>query len=228
MTAPLLSPPAPPAGTDRTIARAGAAVGVAAVVLVVAGFALAAATEATLTSSPSEVAAFYRDAPFLRTVVGGLLETTGLVLLLAFGASLTARLAAVGWAAAAARSALTAYVAICLAPGMSGGAAALWLAHTGTTDPAVLTALNTLRSLSYFLALVPFALFLACAAVAGLRTAALPRWACWAALVLAVPMVPSVAVAALGLADVLGLLGLAWVLTVAVVLLRSPDPAVRH
>jgi hypothetical protein len=227
MTAPPLSPPATATGTDRASARAGAAVGVAAVVLVVAGFALAAATEATLTSPPSEVAAFYRDAPLLRTVVGGLLETTGLVLLLAFGASLTARLAAAGWPAAAARSALTAYVAICLAPGMSGGAAALWLAHTGTTDPAVLTALNTLRSLSYFLALVPFALFLACTAVAGLRTAALPRWACWAALVLAVPMVPSVAIAALGLADVLGLLGLAWVLTVAVVLLRSPDPAAR-
>jgi hypothetical protein len=226
MNASLLTTPEP--ATDRAMARAGAAVGVAAVVAIVAGFALAAATEATLTSPEAEVAAFYRDAPLVRTVVGGLLETSGLVLLLAFGAALAARLRPAGWTAAAARSALTAYVAICLAPGMSAGAAALWLAHTGTTDPAVLTALNTLRSLSYFLALVPFALFLACTAVAGLRTGALPRWVCWTALVLAVPMVPSVAVAALGFADVLGLLGLAWVLTVAVVLLRSPDPAVRR
>jgi hypothetical protein len=207
----------------RTAPRAGAALGVVAVVLVVAGFALAAATEATLSSAEEEVAAFYRDAPFVRTVLGGLVETTGLVLLLAFGAALADRLRPAGWPAPAARSALTAYVAICLAPGMSAGAAALWLAHTGTTDPALLTALNSLRALSYFLSLVPFALFLACAAVAGLRTAALPRWLCWAALGLAVPMVPSVALAAAGPADVFGLLGLGWVLVTGVVLLRSPD-----
>lgn len=228
MTAPPVTPPAQVAVPERLPDRVGAAVGIAAVVLVVAGFALAAATEATITSSEAEVVAFYREAPLLRTVVGGLIETTGLVLLLAFGAALAERLRAAGWPAAAARSALTAYVAICLAPGMSAGAAALWLAHTGTADPAVLTALNTLRSLSYFLALVPFALFLAGTALAGLRTAALPRWACWSALVLAALMVPSVAVAAHGPADVLGLLGLAWLLTVGVALLRSPDPAARH
>ena len=228
MTAPSSTTALDPAPAAPTSARAGAALGVAAVVLIVAGFALAAATEATLTSPPEDVAAFYREAPFLRTVVGGLVETTGLVLLLAFAAALAERLRAAGWAATAARRALTANVAICLAPGMSAGATALWLAHTGTTDPAVLTALNSLRSLSYFLSLVPFALFLAAVAVAGLRTAALPRWACWTAVALAAPMVPSVAVAALGFADVLGLLGLAWVLVVSVVLLRSPDAGARR
>jgi hypothetical protein len=182
VTAPPLSTPSPAPVLDRISPRAGAAVGIAAVVLVVAGFALAAATEATMTSPEADVVAFYREAPFVRTVVGGLLETTGLVLLLAFGAALADRLRPAGWPAATARSALTAYVAICVAPGMSAGAAALWLAHSGTTDPAVLTALNTLRSLSYFLSLVPMALFLACTGVAALRTATLPRWLCWAAL----------------------------------------------
>jgi hypothetical protein len=228
MTAPssTAAPAAAPAAP--TSARVGAALGVTAVVLVVAGFALAAATEATLTSPPEDVAAFYHEAPFLRTVIGGLVETTGLVLLLTFAASLTDRMRAAGWAATAARSALTAYVAVCLAPGMSAGATALWLAHTGTPDPALLTALNSLRSLSYFISLVPFALFLAGVAVAGLRTGVLPRWACWAAFALAAPMVPSVAAAALGFADVLGLLGLAWVLVVSVFLLRSPDSGARR
>jgi hypothetical protein len=228
VTAPPLSTPSPAPVLDRISPRAGAAVGIAAVVLVVAGFALAAATEATMTSPEADVVAFYREAPFVRTVVGGLLETTGLVLLLAFGAALADRLRPAGWPASAARSALAAYVAICVAPGMSAGGAALWLAHSGTLDPAVLTALNTLRSLSYFLALVPMALFLVCAGVAALRTAVLPRWLCWSALALAVPMVPSIGLAALGAADVLGLLSLAWLLVAAVVLLRSPDPAARR
>ena len=60
---------------------------------------------------------------------------------------------------------------------MSAGAAALWLAHHGTTDAAVLTALNDLRSLSYFIALVPFAVFLVAVGTAARTTRGLPGWA---------------------------------------------------
>ena len=89
------------------------------------------------------------------------------MLFLPFAAMLADRVAGIGRRevlAPTARMAATVYVAVCLAPGMSAGAAALWLAHHGTADPALLTALNDLRALSYFIALVPFAVFLVCSA----------------------------------------------------------------
>jgi hypothetical protein len=204
--------------------RLGAALGIASIVLIATGFAVAASTEATLTSSEGEVVAFYADAGLAKTLAGGLIETLGLVLFLAFAAMITGRVARPGSReilAPTARMAATAYVAICLAPGMSAGAAALWLAHHGTADPTVLTALTDLRSLSYFVALLPFAVFLVCV---GLSAAGrLPRWAGPSALVIGGALAASLPFAAYDVTDLLGLIGLLWVLVLAVALLRNPS-----
>ncbi len=216
---------APPLRTETTDGtRLGAALGVASIVLIATGFAIAAPTEATLTSPESEVVAFYTGAALATTLTGGLIETLGLVLFLPFAAMLTGRVAGTGTRevlATTARMAATVYVALCLAPGMSAGAAALWLAHHGTADAAVLTALNDLRSLSYFIALLPFAVFLVCVGLSAARR--LPWWAGPSALVIGAALAASLPLAAYGITDLVGLIGLLWVLVVAVALLRSPS-----
>lgn len=206
--------------------RLGAGLGIAAIVLIASGFAVAAPTEATITSPESDVVAFYAGAGLARTLAGGLVESLGLLLLLPFAAMLTARLRAPGTVAEllapTARMAATVYVAICLAPGMSAGATALWLAQHGSADPTLLTALNDLRALSYFVALLAYAVFLVAAGTAGLSSGRLPRWASWAAVALGCALAAGVPIAADGFADVFGLLGLLWVVVVSVALLRRP------
>ncbi|GAA3160267.1 hypothetical protein GCM10010531_09690 [Blastococcus jejuensis] len=206
--------------------RLGAALGIAGIVLIATGFAIAAPTEATITSPESEVVAFYTGAGLATTLTGGLVESLGLLLFLPFAAMLTARLRVPGTTAdllaPTARMAATVYVAICLAPGMSAGATALWLAQHGSADPTVLTALNDLRALSYFVALLAYAVFLLAAGAAGLTSGRLPRWASWAAVALGGALAAGVPFAADGFADVFGLLGLVWVVVVSVALLRRP------
>jgi hypothetical protein len=211
---------------DTRTTRIGAGIGVASIVLIATGFAIAAPTEATIASAEDAVVAFYTDAGLARTLTGGLIEVLGLVLFLGFAAMLTARVrgteVADGLLAPTARMAATTYTAMCLAPGMSAGAAALWLAHHGTTDGALLTALNDLRSLSYFLALVPFALFLVTVGAAARSTRSLPAWASISGVVVGTALAASLPFAAHGPTDAMGLLGLLWVLAVSVSLLRRP------
>lgn len=215
-----------PGAEHRRTTRVGAGLGILSIVLVASGFSVAAATETTIASRPSEVAAFYAEAGLARTLAGGIIEILGLLLFLPFVAVLTGRVRGGGLSrgllAPTARMAATVYVTICLAPGMSAGAAALWLAHHGTPDPLVLTALTDLRALSYFIALVAYALFLVTVGLAGLGEGGLPRWAGGSALVIGVAIVASLPWAAANLIDVFGLLGLLWVVAVAVDLLRHP------
>ncbi len=196
----------------------------AGIVLIAAGFAIAAPTEATITSPEADVVAFYTEAGLAKTLAGGLIETLGLLLFLPFAAMITTRIDGDGireLLAPTARMAATVYVTVCLAPGMSAGATALWLAHHGTTDPAVLTALNDLRSLSYFTALLAFAVFLVSVGTAAGR--ALPRGAGPTAVVLGVALAASVPFAADHITDLVGFAGLLWVLVVSVALLRTPS-----
>ena len=228
----LPSPAAAIADPDRRSTRTGAALGIAAVALVVAGFALLAAAEATLRAPADVVARFYTDAPLVRMLAGGLLQCAGFVLLLPFAVALTQRLRGDGATGrllpATARSAATVYVTLCLAPGTAAGGAALWLAHHGPADPGVLQAVNLVRVFSYFVALLPLAAFLIAVGVSALGSGRLPRWAGWSAVSIGVPLAATVPVAASNLTNVLGLLGLLWIVPVAVHLLRSPDPAVRR
>lgn len=233
-THPLPTAPAPTARTadDPAPVRAGAAFGLVAIVLIATGFALIAGADATITSGADRIAAFYAGANLPRTVAGGVLECLGYVLLLPFAAALAARLQGPGVGGtllpSTARSALTVYVAISLAPGMAAGGAALWLAQRSTPAPQVLEALNALRGFSYFAALVPFAAFLVATGAAGLLTRRLPRWAGWSAVTIGVPLAATVPFATSQIPDVLGLLGLLWMVPVAVHLLRSAGTPIGH
>ena len=206
--------------------RAGAAAGVLAIALIVAGFALIAPAGATITSSAEEITAFYTGSDVTRVVAGGVLECLGFVLLLAFAAALTGLLRGPGVTGellpAAGRLAATAYVTICLAPGMAAGGAALWLAHSGAADPTVLLALNTLRGFSYFAGLLCFAAFLLCVGTSATVSGRLPRWAAWSAIGIGAALVGTVPVATSELPDMFALTGLAWVLAVGVHLVRRP------
>lgn len=226
--------PAPRADHDverqsTTGTRIGAGCGLAGIVLASAGFALVASADATFHSPDSAVLAYYTEAGLARTVSGGLIQALGVLLLLPFAAMLAARVRTPGPAGEVlgptARMAATVYVTISLAPGMSAGAAALWLAHAESPDPGIVLALNDLRSLSYFVALLAYGVFLVAAGAAGLVSGRLARWASWSAVVLGVALVASVPTATAGFADIVGLLGLVWVVVVSVALLRSPSVA---
>lgn len=228
--------PAPAARADHdvprptaTSTRIGAGLGLAGIVLASAGFALVASADATFHSPDGAVLAYYTEAGLGRTVAGGLIQALGLLLLLPFAAVLAARVRVPGPAGEVlgptARMAATVYVTISLAPGMSAGAAALWLAHSPLPDQGIVLALNDLRSLSYFVALLAYGVFLVAAGSAGLLSGRLPRWASWSAVVLGVALVASVPTATAGFADIVGLLGLVWVVVVSVALLRTPTVA---
>jgi hypothetical protein len=216
----------------RQSTRTGAALGVAGIALIVGGFALVAPAGATITSSAEEIADFYTGSSVPRVMAGGLLECLGFVFFLAFATMLTGRLRGPGATGELvpdlARLAATGYVVVCLAPGMSAGAAALWLAHRGSSDPQVLLALNHLRGFSYFVALLFLAVFLVCVGISAAASGRLPRWAAWSALVIGAGIAATVPVATSEVPDMLALLALAWVVVVGVALLRSPDPAARR
>jgi hypothetical protein len=211
---------------DASTTRLGAAAGLASIALVAAGVALIASAGATFHSPDSEVLRYYTETGLVRTVAGGLVQALGLLLLLPFAAMLAARLTVPGPAgdvlAPTVRMAATVYVTVCLAPGLSAGATALWLARSRTVDPGIVIALNDVRSLSYFLALLVFAGLLVAVGAAGLLSGRLPRWASWSAVGIGVALAASVPTATAGFADVAGLLGLVWVVAVSVSLLRSP------
>lgn len=220
-----------PAGRRRAT-RGGALSGIAAIALIVSGFALVAAQESTLRAPADMVAGFYAEASLVRMLAGGLLQSLGFVLLLPFAVALTERLGGSGGTGgllpATARSAATVYVTLCLAPGMSAGGAALWLAHAGPVDAGVLHGLNLLRVFSYFIALLPLAAFLVAVGISAIVSGRLPRWAGWSAVAIGIPLAATVPVAASDATNLLGLLGLLWIVPVAVHLLRSPDPAARR
>ena len=227
----LPSPVDATAPAERRATRTGAALGLAAVALILAGFALIAAPESTLRAPADVVARFYAEAPLVRMLAGGLLQSVGFVLLLPFAVALTDRLrgsgATGGLLPATARSAASVYVTLCLAPGLSAGGAALWLAHSGPVDPGLLYAVNLLRIFSYFVALLPFAAFLVAVGISAVASRRLPRWAGWSAVAIGAPLAATVPVAASNLTNLLGMLGLLWIVPVAVHLLRHPEPRGR-
>ena len=213
-------------GTAATSTRIGAGLGLASVVLLMAGFALVAPAGAVHTNPAEEIVGFYSGGDQTAAYAGGLIESVALLLFLPFVAMLAARLRGTGVAGdvlgPAARMAATGYVVLCLAPGQAAGAAALWLgAHGG--DASAIVALNALRAFSYYLALLALAGFLVAIGIGGGMTGRLARWASWSAVVLGVVLAIGVAVAQTGLADIASLLALAWIVAVSIGLLRRPE-----
>lgn len=221
--------PTPTTGTQAPTTastRIGAGLGLASVVLLLAGFALLAPAGAVHTNPPEEIVAFYSEGSQTAKYAGGLVESVGLLLFLPFAAMLAARLRGTGVAGdvlgPAARMAATGYVVLCLAPGMAAGAAGLWLgAHGG--DPGTIVALNALRAFSYFVALLALAGFLVAIGIGGATTGRLARWMSWSAVVIGAALAIGVAVAQTGLADIASMLALAWIVAVSIGLLRRPD-----
>lgn len=209
------------AGTTRT----GAALGLAGVLVLLAGFALVGPAGAVHTNPDVEIVGFYSDGPQTAKYAGGLVAALGLLLFLPFAAMVTARLRGPGVAgdvlAPAGQMAATAYVVLCLAPGQAAGAAALWLgAHGG--DPSAILALNTLRAFTYYLALLALAAFLVAVGIGGLATGRLSRGWSWSAVVIGGVLAVGVPLASTGLADVASLVALGWIVAVSIALLRRP------
>jgi hypothetical protein len=212
-------------GTGPRVTRVGAGLGLAGVVLVIAGFALVAPAGAVHTGAAADVVAFYTEGDPTVKYAGGLIESVGLLLLLPFAAMLAARLHGPDVAglllAPVARATLALYVAFSLAPGQAAGAAALWLGHSPDADPAVLLALNDLRVFSYYLALLCLASFLGTVGLAGVLSGRLPRWVAWSAVVIGSLQAAGVAAASTGAADAVSLLSLTWIVVTAVRLLTG-------
>lgn len=230
MTHILTSPPA--GATARTAAstvRGGAILGLASVVVTIAGLALVAPAAAVLTSPAEDVVAFYSEDSAGRIYAGGFLESVGLLLLLPFIAMVAGRLRGPGFAgdllAPTAIVTGSAYVLFSLAPGQAAGAAAVWLGHTGEAEPSILVALNGLRVFSYFFALLCLAAFLVCIGAGGTTTRRLPAWMAWSALAIGTALAAGVAVAHTGLHDAVSLLALGWIVAVSIGLLRRPGHA---
>lgn len=225
LTAPTTDGLTPPAA--RTT-RTGAALGLASVLVLLAGFALVAPAGAVHANPADEIVGFYSDGSQTAKYAGGLIGALGLLLFLPFVAMLVVRLRGPGVAgdvlAPAGQMAGTAYVVLCLAPGQAAGAAALWLgAHGG--DPSAIVALNTLRAFTYYLALFALAAFLVAVGTGGLMTGRLARWMSWSAVGIGAVLAVGVAVARTGLADIASLCALAWIIAVSVGLLRRPERA---
>ena len=222
-----LDAPAPPITTpqDAHPSRLGAALGIAAVVLMLAGLAIEAPADAVNSNPAEQIVGYYTGEGMARKIGGGLVVALGLLLLLPFVATLAERLRAPGAAAvlaATAQAAAVVHVTISLAPGQAAGAAALSLGRDGTAEATAVLALNDLRAASYFLSMLPLALLLVALGAAALRTGRLPRWAGWSAVGMGTALVVAVPLAETGAADIASLLAFVWIIAVSVSLLRRP------
>ena len=215
----LSTPPVPTAGSTARTTRIGAGFGIAAVVLLMAGFALLASADAVHTNSAESIVGFYSDPGQAMKYAGGLISCTGLLMLLPFIATTAGRMGDLSGSTA--QTAGAAYVILCL-PSQAAGAAALWLgAHGG--DAVSIVALNALRAFTYYTALLALAGFLVAVGIGGLTGGLLARWMSWSAVVVGTTLAVGVAVAQTGLADLASLLALSWIVVVSIGLLRHPE-----
>lgn len=211
--------PARPTGATARTTRIGAGFGLASVVLLMAGFALIASADAVHTNSAESIVGFYSDGDQTSKYAGGLISSTGLLMLLPFVATMAGRVR--GLPGSTAQLAGAAYVILCL-PSQAAGAAALWLGAHGS-DASSIVALNAMRAFTYYTALLALGGFLLAVGFGGVPSGRLPRWMSWSAVAIGAILAVGVAVAQTGLADIASLLALAWIVAVAVALLRRPE-----
>ncbi len=116
----LSDPPVERTRATATTTRIGAGLGLASVVVLLAGFALVAPAGAVHTNPVEEVVGFYTGGSQTANYVGGLVGSVGLLLFLPFAAMLTARLRGPGVSgdvlAPTAQMAATAYVVLTQGP----------------------------------------------------------------------------------------------------------------
>jgi hypothetical protein len=192
--------------------------GVVAVVLILAGFAVA-GNAPTGTSSVAKVVAFYAKHSSAQTTSGVLLSL-GALLFLIFSASFAARVRSVpGAAALCLLGAGVLVVGLTTYAGLSIAMAGV----VGHVEGSAMQALNVLADDAVFVFLITIgtSAFLLGAAAAVFATAALPRWLGWWAVAFAVVgVIPSEVLG--GTLDHIGLLAFAglgiWALVVGVLL----------
>ena len=88
----LSTPPVTTAGSAARTTRIGAGFGIAAVVLLMAGFALIASADAVHTNSAESIVGFYSDPGQSGKYAGGLISCAGLLMLLPFIATMSGQL----------------------------------------------------------------------------------------------------------------------------------------
>lgn len=210
--------------------RSAGGFGLASVVGLLAGLAVIGPSDATLSASPESIVEWYRTADAARVYTGGYVQVLALLCFLPFAAQLSRLLGrSERQDSAAATTALCGagvYVAGSLTPGMAAGAAALWVAQHAADDSAVY-ALNHLRTFSYQMSLLAWAVFFGGVAVSALSGRTLPRWLAASAAVVAAALVLGVAGAYDHWHDLASLLALVWVLAASVWLLRTRDVPAR-
>lgn len=208
----------------RTSMRAGGSLGLASVGIMMAGIAVIRPSDATLSASRESIIDWYTTTDAARVYAGGYVEVLGLLCFLPFAACLATLLrngeSRDAFGAAAAMLGAGVYVATALAPGMSAGAAALWVAQDGG-DGSAAYVLNHLRTFSYQTSLLAWAVFFAGVAVSALASGTLPRWLAGSAAAVAAALVAGVARAYDHWHDLASLLGLLWVVAASVWLLRA-------
>ncbi len=214
---------------SRTLARATGAFGLAHVVLLLAGFAIARPT-VLHDSPPDELLGFYVDGSEAMIFTGGTWSASRCCCSCRSRPGCTAccatRETRHGVAAATARMAAVCYITIGLAPGMSAAAAGVYLGHRGLDDPALLAMATNLRGFSYFLSLLALAMFLVAVAVSSWPSGALPRWLSGSAAVLGIVLAAAVTRATEGWSDLVTLAVLGWLVAASVWLLARRAQAV--
>ena len=204
--------------------RCAGVFGLASVVGLLAGLAIIGPSDATLSASPESIVEWYETTDAARVYTGGYVQVLALLCFLPFAGQL-ARILRRGEhpdssAGTTALCGAGVYVAAALAPGMAAGAAALWVAQHAP-DPSSVYALNHLRTFSYQMSLMAWAVFFGAVAVSALAGRTLPRWLAVSAAVVAAALVLGVAGAYDHWHDLASLMGLVWVLAASVWLLRT-------
>lgn len=206
---------------SRNALRAGGALGIAHVAVVIAGFAIQFqdVVDITLTAPKENLTKIFVEADPAPVFLGGHLELLGYLLLLPFAAALYRHLrsaeSAGAFGAMTSLLAVTVFVATTLSPGFAAGGAALWIGNHGG-DLASVEALNTLRNTTYLTSLAAYAFFFAAVGVSGLSGRSLPKWLSIPALVLAGWLAVGLAFFTDGQADLPAMVGLLWSLAAAI------------
>lgn len=211
---------------SRSSARSGGAFGLTSVVGLLAGLAIIGPSDATLSATPEAIVEWYSTADTARVYTGGYLQVLALLCFLPFAAQLVRHLRRGeqpdSSAATTALCGAGTYVAVALAPGMAAGAAALWVAQHAP-DPSTVYALNHLRTFTFQMSLMAWAVFFAGVAVSALAGGTLPRWLSVSAGAVAAALAAGVIGAYDHWHDLASLFGLVWVLAASVWLLRSQE-----
>ena len=207
-----------------TSLRTGGAFGLAGIALLFAGMAVIRPSDATLSASPDDIVEWYTTVDGGQVLAGGYLQVLGLLCFLPFLACLVRLLRrGEGPDAFGASTALlggAVYTAASLTPGMAGGATALWIAQH-SPDDATVYALNHLRSFSYQISLLAWAVFFAGVAASALAFRTLPRWLGVSAGAIAVALAIGVARAVEHWHDLASVFGVAWVVAASIWMLRA-------